>query len=39
MSDTFKTRNFLGFSLKLKLIVIRERGGSKHYKKGKGGLG
>jgi hypothetical protein len=39
MSDTCKTDNFLEFSLKLKLIVIRARGGSKHYKKEKGGLG
>jgi hypothetical protein len=29
MSDTCKTNNFLGFSLKLKLIVIRARGGLK----------
>jgi hypothetical protein len=30
MSGTCKTENFLGFSLKLKLIMIRARGGLKN---------
>jgi hypothetical protein len=30
MSGTCKTKNFLGFSLKLKLIMIRARGGLKN---------
>ena len=38
MNDTFTTDNFLGFLLKLKLNVIRERGVSKLYKI-KGGEG